>query len=140
MRANALLFYGLAGFFLLADVIYWFASKEPAGTTALAFAVGLAFLVGYYLDFNGRRLPVLPEDSVDAEIADGAGEVGFFPPHSFWPLYMAAGAAILMLGFVFGWWLLLIGVGCFGAASLGLVFEYYLSVSHGAKPPDTFHS
>ena len=140
MRANALVFYFLSLFFLIATVIYWFTSKDPTGTTALAFAIGLTFLVAYYLDFNGRRLPVQPEDVPEAEIADGAGEIGFFPPHSFWPLYMAAGAAILMLGFVFGWWLLLIGIGCFGAASLGLVFEYYLSVSHGAKPPDSFHS
>ena len=30
-----------------------------------------------------------PEDRKDAEIADGAGELGFFPPYSWWPLWCA---------------------------------------------------
>ena len=140
MIVNVRLFYLLTGFFFIADVVYWFTSKDPTGTTALAFAIGLAFLIGYYLDFTARRIPTQPEDRTDADIADGAGEVGFFPPHSFWPLYMGAGAAVLMLGLVFGTWLLIIGVGLFGAASLGLVFEFYLSVGHGAKTPTHFHS
>ena len=31
-----------------------------------------------------------PEDRMDGEIADGAGELGFFPPYSWWPLWCAA--------------------------------------------------
>ena len=30
-----------------------------------------------------------PEDRKDGEIADGAGELGFFPPYSWWPLWCA---------------------------------------------------
>jgi len=140
MRTNAIIFYVITTFFVIADIVYWFTSKDPTGTTALAFSVGLTFLIGYYLHFTTRRLPVQPEDIPDAEIADGAGELGFFSPHSPWPLAMGASAAVMMLGFPFGWWLMIIGVGLFGAASLGLVFEYYTNVSTGASAPDSFHS
>ena len=35
-----------------------------------------------------------PEDYDDAEISDGAGELGFFSPGSFWPILLAAAAAL----------------------------------------------
>ena len=67
-------------------------SHDPTGTTALALAVGLAVLTGFYLLFTGRRLPTRgPEDDNEAEIAEGAGELGFFSPHSWWPLFIGAG-------------------------------------------------
>ncbi len=80
------LFVGCAAFFAAMDVVYWYFSQDPTGTTALALAVGLAFLTGFYLLFTGRRLPPRPEDHPEAEIAEGAGELGFFSPHSWWPL------------------------------------------------------
>ena len=53
-----------------------------------------------------------PEDRKDAEIADGAGELGFFPPYSWWPLWCAACSALIVFGIAIGaWWLLIIGVG-----------------------------
>ena len=55
------------------------------------------------------RLGPRPEDRPDAEIDDGAGEYGFFSPHSWWPLPTALSAAIMMLGFVFAWWLTVLG-------------------------------
>ena len=37
------MFVGVCGvFFAAVDVVYWFWSKEPAGTTALALTVGLS--------------------------------------------------------------------------------------------------
>lgn len=140
MRTNGTVFLSVAGFFFVTGTVYWFTSKDPTGTTALAFALGLSFLIGYYLRFTARRLPPQPEDVPDAEIADGAGEVGFFSPHSQWPFWMGLGAAVAMLGFAFGWWLLIIGIGIFGGATLALLFEYELGVSTGAQPPDHFHS
>jgi Cytochrome c oxidase subunit IV len=140
MRPNAYLFYFVSAFFIVSDLIYWFTSKDPTGTTALAFAAMLGFLIAYYLHFNARRLPPQPEDELEAEIEDGAGEIGFFSPHSVWPFYLGVGAALLALGLVFKWWLFLIGAGVFGMAALGFVMEYYVSVSHGAGSPDHFHS
>jgi hypothetical protein len=117
-----------AGFFFfgLSSVIYGILSDgEAVGTVALAFTAGLAFLVGYYLLFTARRIDRRPEDTVDAEIADGAGELGFYSPHSWWPLAVATGAALAFLGIVFGWWLFIIGAIGGGLAVIGLVFEYY---------------
>ncbi len=140
MKINSRIFYGITAFFVVTDIVYWFTSKDPTGTTALAFSVALAFLVGYYLDFTARRLPILPEDAPDADIEDGAGELGFFSPHSPWPIAMAASAAVMMLGFAFGWWLTIIGAGLFLGTSLGLVLEYYVDDRTGEATPHHFHS
>jgi hypothetical protein len=48
-------------------------------------------MVGYYVWFTDRRIGVtLPEDNLQGEIADSAGELGFYSPHSWWPLPLAA--------------------------------------------------
>ena len=125
MKVEGWLFVGCAAFFAIMDVIYWHYSKDPTGTTALALSVGLAFLTGFYLLFTGRRLPPRPEDRPEAEIAEGTGELGFFSPHSWWPLFLGLSAALAAVGFAVGWWLFLLGA-CFTVLSaIGFVFEYY---------------
>ena len=125
MKFERGLFIGCAIFFGVVDVIYWFLSKEVTGTTALALAVALAFLTGFYLLFTGRRLPLRPEDNVDGEIEQGTGELGFFSPHSWWPFWVGLSAAVTAVGFAIGWWLVLLGVVSIMFASVGFVFEYY---------------
>jgi hypothetical protein len=122
------LFIGCAIFFGVVDVIYWFLSKEVTGTTALALAVALAFLTGFYLLFTGRRLPLRPEDTPDGEIEEGTGELGFFSPHSWWPLYVGLAAALSAFGVAIGWWLFLIGLLALFLTVIGFVFEYYRGV------------
>ena len=125
MRVEGWLFLGCGVFFVGADVVYWYTSHDPTGTTALALAVGLALLTGIYILFTGRRLPVRPEDDTEAEIHEGTGEVGFFSPHSWWPLWVGLAAAVTAVGFAIGWWLVLIGVMLIVFTSIGFVFEYY---------------
>jgi hypothetical protein len=125
MKVEGWLFVGCAAFFAIVDVIYWHFSKDPTGTTALAFSVGLAFLTGFYLLFTGRRLPPRPEDRPEAEIAEGTGELGFFSPHSWWPLITGMSAAVAALGAAVGWWLFLIGMLFVLLSAIGFVFEYY---------------
>ena len=125
MKVEGWLFIGCAAFFAAADVVYWHFSKDPTGTTALALSVGLAFLTGFYLLFTGRRLPPRPEDRPDAEIAEGTGELGFFSPHSWWPLITGMSAAVAALGAAVGWWLFLIGMLFVLMSAIGFVFEYY---------------
>jgi cytochrome c oxidase subunit IV len=125
MKVEGYLFIGCAVFFAVMDVIYWHFSHDPTGTTALALAVGLAFLTGFYVLFTGRRLPKLPQDDSRAEIADGTGELGFFSPHSWWPLFTGLACAVAALGAAVGWWLFLIGMLFVVLAAIGFVFEYY---------------
>lgn len=125
MKTEGLLFAGCAVFFAGTDVVYWFLSHDPTGTTALALAVGLAFLMGFYLFVTGRRTGMRPEDRPDAEISEAAGEYGFFSPHSWWPLWVALAAAVTAVGLAVGWWLVLIGFVAMMFATYGFVFEYY---------------
>ena len=75
MKVEGWLFLGCGFFFAGADIVYWYTSKDPFGTAALAFAVGLAVLTGFYVLFTGRRLPKRPEDDKVGEIEQGTGEV-----------------------------------------------------------------
>lgn len=125
MKVEGWLFAAGFFFFSIAAVIYGLLAEEPVGTVALAFTAGLAFLIGYYLLFTARRIDPRPEDNVTAEIADGAGELGFYSPHSWWPLACGIGAALTFLGVVVGWWLFVIGAIGGGLAVIGMVFEYY---------------
>ncbi|MDX6339258.1 MAG: hypothetical protein QOG05_6598 [Streptosporangiaceae bacterium] len=128
MKFEGSLFVGCAIFFGVSDIVYWYYSKDPTGTVALALAVGLAFLTGFYLLFTGRRLPERPEDNPDGEIEEGTGELGFFSPHSWWPLYVGLAAALSALGVAIGWWLFLIGLLALFLTTIGFVFEYYRGV------------
>jgi heme A synthase len=125
MRVEGWLFVGCGIFLAGSDVVYWYLSYDPTGTTALALAVGLMLLVGFYVLFTGRRLPPRPEDNDIAEVADGAGEIGFFSPHSWWPLWLGLSGAVMFLGVAIGWWMVLIGLVAVIFATVGFVFEYY---------------
>src|SRR6202021_4115771 len=88
------LFLGCGIFIGGADIVYWYTSYDPTGTTALALAVGLCLLIGFYLMFTGRRLPMRPEDDTEAEVSDGTGEIGFFSPHSLGALFVGPAGAV----------------------------------------------
>jgi uncharacterized membrane protein len=128
MKFEGTLFIGCAIFFGAADIVYWYFSKDPTGTTALALSVALAFLTGFYLLFTGRRLPERPEDTPDGEIEQGTGELGFFSPHSWWPLYLGLAAGLAAFGVAVGWWLFLIGLLAIFLTTIGFVFEYYRGI------------
>lgn len=130
MRTEGFIFTFVAAFLAISDVIYWYTSGDPTGATALALACLLAVLIGSYSIFTARRVGLRLEDRPDAEIEEGAGELGFFSPHSWWPLAAAAGAATTAIGWVFGWWLFIIGIAVLGGGVSGFVLEYYMSPYH----------
>jgi hypothetical protein len=125
MKVEGWLFLGAGVFLAGADIVYWYVSYDPTGTTALALSVALCLLAGFYMLFTGRRLPRRPEDDNAGEIVQGTGEVGFFSPHSWWPLWVGLSAAVTALGAAIGWWMVLIGVAALLLTSIGFVFEYY---------------
>jgi hypothetical protein len=125
MKFEAWIFGGNAVFFAIVTPAYWLSSRDPTGTAALVMTTGLTLLVTFYLGFHANKMDARPEDLSSAEVVDGAGELGFFPPYSWWPLWCALALAVCVLGVVFGWWLFIIGAGAGSIALIGWVFEFY---------------
>jgi hypothetical protein len=127
VKVEALIFLVIAAFCAVAAVVYGVWSHEPIGTTALALSFGLTGLMGGFFWFVSRRIDARPEDRKDAEIADGAGELGFFPPFSYWPFALGLSAALMGLALAFFYiWLILIAAAALLIAVGGLLFEYYV--------------
>jgi hypothetical protein len=119
------MFNWLAAFILVVAIVYGVWSREPVGTTALFLSFGLSVMIGFYLVFTARRVDTGAQDNKDADVADDAGELGFFSPHSWAPLLLGAGSAAAFLGPVFGWWFLYFTAPLLLAGLWLWVFEYY---------------
>ena len=126
MKAETWLFVITTVFLALVTPAYWFISNDWTGTSALTMTTLLTAMIALYLGFHARKMDPRPEDRQEGEIAEGAGELGFFPPYSWWPLWCAATLGVMVYGTALGeWWLVIIG-GSLGAVALcGLIFEYY---------------
>jgi hypothetical protein len=106
---------------------------EWAGTVALVLSGGLLGVSGSFFWFVSRRIDPRPEDRADGEIAEAAGELGFFSPGSYWPLGLGAAAALTAIGLAFVQvWLVLVGAGAILFNVGGLLFEYYSGGRHPA--------
>jgi len=132
MRSSAWIFGASTIFLLLVTPTYWFVTSSSehggdwTGTAALTMTTLLLLMITLYLGFHASRMDPTPDDRLDGEIADGAGELGFFPPFSWWPLWCAlALSAIVFGGAMHAYWLMIIA-GVVGAITLaGWNFEYY---------------
>lgn len=132
MKAEAWIFGGCTIFLVLVTPAYWLVTDASdhggdwTGTSALVMTTLLTLMVTIYLGFHAKKMDPRPEDRKDAEIADGAGELGFFPPYSWWPLWTAATLGTMVAGVAASaWWLFIIG-GVLGALALcGWIYEYY---------------
>ncbi|WP_219416127.1 cytochrome c oxidase subunit 4 [Pseudonocardia nigra] len=127
MKVESRIFEIVTAFFFLAAIVYTVLAREPVGIAALFLTGGLSLIIGTYFRFVSRRLEARPEDNPEAEISDGAGEVGFFSPGSYWPLAVAASAAFVGVALAFFYVpMLVIGVIVLLIAVGGLVFEYHI--------------
>jgi hypothetical protein len=136
MRSESRIFNGIAVFLFVMAAVYGLWTREIdigsaqgtewVGVVALILAGFLCMMCGGYFSFVARRIDLRPEDRADADISEGAGDLGFFSPGSYWPITVAAAASIAGLGIVF-WapWLIAIGAVAVIAAVGGLLFEYY---------------
>jgi hypothetical protein len=131
MKVEGLIFAVYAVFLGIAGTVYWILVSntgdrtETAGIVALFVTMGLGLLIGGYLLFTSRRIEPRPQDLADAEVADGAGELGNFSPRSYWPFFIAFALFLAMLGMIVGVWLGLIAGVIVLYAVVGLVFEQY---------------
>ncbi|MFD6534070.1 cytochrome c oxidase subunit 4 [Streptomyces sp. NBC_01335] len=125
MKIQGKLFIWLSVFILIMAITYGVWSKEPVGTTALVLAFGLSIMIGFYLAFTANRVDQMAQDNKEADVADEAGDVGFFSPHSWQPLSLAIGGALLFMSIAFGWWLAYFSAPMLAIGLFGWVFEYY---------------
>jgi hypothetical protein len=140
MRTEYKIFGAVAAFLFAMAALYaaWTNGQtnrvEMVGTVALILSGLLCSMCGGFFWFVARRIDLRPEDRADAEIADGAGEVGFFSPGSYWPFGIAVATATAGAGLAFvQWWI--VGAGLIGVvvSACGLLFEYYSGTRHTAE-------
>jgi hypothetical protein len=140
MKSEYRLFLGLALFLFGAAAVYgWWTDADSQriewiGMIALILSGLLCSMCGGYFWFVARRIDPRPEDRPDAEIADGAGDIGFFSPGSYYPFGVALATAIVGVGMAYtAWWLIAAGMIAVIVASSGLLFEYYTGSRRGAE-------
>lgn len=129
MTVETIIFLGLTVFFMIAAIVYGSlaGTKEPVGIVGFGLTAGLCFIIGSFLWFSSRRLEgPRPEDNADADVADGAGDLGFFSPGSYWPFALAFSAAVLGVATAFLLvWLMVIAAVFLIMTVCGLLFEYH---------------
>jgi len=138
VKVEARLFLAVCAFCWVAAIVYGFWSKqsqhhvEVVGVSALILSGGLLGIPGGFFWFVSRRIDPRPEDRSDAEIAEAAGDFGFFSPGSYWPIAVAGAATVTGLGLAFQQlWLVIVGALILLFNIGGLLFEYYVG---GRRP------
>ena len=138
MKVEARLFLGVAVALWLVAIAYGIWTNvtqqhvEVVGVAALILSGGLLGIPGGFFWFVSRRIDPRPEDRSDAEIAEAAGDFGFFSPGSYWPVTLAGAAMVIGLALAFSQvWLVIVGVLFLMFAIGGLLFEYYIG---GRRP------
>jgi hypothetical protein len=125
MKPSARLFLFLTAFDGAAAVLYAVAGGEQAGLTMLFLAAGLHGIIGGYLLMLSRRYAAAPEDRADAEVADGAGTIGFFSPGSVWPFAIGLSATLMLVGMVYTPLTAFAGGVLLMTSVIGMVSEYW---------------
>lgn len=132
MKTSVNLFWTLLGFFALLTLIYvvWAiigtGQVEWVGAVGLGLCMVLSGFIALYLRLVYRNQGgELAEDRLDADIDDGEAEQGFFSPWSWWPVALAAGAALAFLGLSISFWIVAYAVPLALLALVGWVYEYY---------------
>jgi hypothetical protein len=113
----------VAAFGLLVGSAYWFLSYEQAGTALLLFMGFAGIVITTYLLVKRQEVHLV-EDDPSATFEDAADEeIGHFSGGSVWPIVMSIGVAVIVLGFIFGRWMIATGVLLFLWATVGLMQE-----------------
>ncbi len=132
MKTNIAVLWVLTAYFYVLAAVYTLWSLidggqvEWVGTLAIVLSGTLTAFIAFYLQVQLRdQGGDLPEDRLDAEIDDGDPEIGFYSPWSWWPVVLAAGAAVTFLGLAVGYWVSLFALPFVLIGIVGWTYEYY---------------
>jgi len=132
MKTNIRVLLVLAVYFFVVATLYtvWslidHQSVEWAGTLAIGLSGVLTIFIAFFLQVQHKNQGgELPEDRLDADIDEGDPELGFYSPWSWWPVILAAGAGIALLGFAVGIWIAFYAIPLVLVALVGWTYEYY---------------
>lgn len=132
MKSNVVILNILGIYFVFVAAVYtvWnliaTGTVEWAGSVAILLSAGLVWLISFYLGrIRKSQGGELPEDLPYADIDDGNPEIGEFPPSSWWPIVLAGGAGLIMIGLAVGIWLALLALPLVPIAVTGWVYEFY---------------
>ena len=132
MKTNIAVLWILATYFMILTAVYtvWAIIDtgviEWIGSIAIGLSAVLAIFIAFYLQVQHKNQGgELPEDRLDADIDDGDPEIGFYSPWSWWPVLLAGGAGIAMLGMSVGIWVALYGIPLVLVSLIGWTYEYY---------------
>ncbi|WP_316527442.1 aa3-type cytochrome oxidase subunit IV [Kitasatospora brasiliensis] len=125
MKAEGWLFAVMTAFFAVTGLVYGFWAREPAGKAILTVAFLMSGLVALFWFVQHQRTGGgRAQDRKEAEIAEAAGPVGFFPARSGYPVLTAVGLTVFALGLVFARWLIVVGALVLALAVGGFIFQY----------------
>ncbi|PRI11989.1 cytochrome c oxidase subunit 4 [Leucobacter massiliensis] len=134
MKSNIVIFWVLTAYFVVVGTAYtifsWIVENriEWAGSTAIVLSGALTGFIAFYLMLVQRKQGgVLVEDRLDSDIDDGDPELGEFSPWSWWPIFLAFGPALVIVGLCIGFhfWLSFLALPLVAIGVVGWVFEYY---------------
>src|SRR3989440_11347548 len=130
MKSEFRLFGLLSAFLFGTAILYGFWTyyathphkAEVIGIVALILSGLLTTMCTLFFFTVAQRIDPRPEDRPDAEISDGAGEVGFFSPGSYWPLGLGLATLVAAIGLGHCHvWLLALGILRVLGATTGLL-------------------
>ena len=134
MKVNVVILWIIGIFFVLASALYTYwaiidmGEIEWVGTVAMGLTGVMGIFIAVYMWWSIMRPArghIYPEDRQDAAIDDGDPELGHFSPFSWWPITLAAGASVFVMGIAISTFMLPIGLAITVVALVGWVYEYY---------------
>lgn len=134
MKSNIVIFWLLTAYFVIIATVYtvWNISlhgrPEWAGSVAILLSGALTAFIASYLGLVKKKQGgVQVADRDLADIDDGDPEVGEFSPWSWWPVFLAFGISMVVLGICIGFmfWLSVFSLPLVLVGIVGWVYEYY---------------
>jgi hypothetical protein len=142
----------VAGFGIVAGIIYWFLSDfEALGTISLlllGFGPGFAGLIlileqrqrggtGETRADGLRRFAGIPPQEPPGPRDLAAEDLGVLPLPTIWPLAASLGVAVLFTGLIYGLWLVILGLGLLFYAAWGWLAAVNREHRYGRLQADT---